>query len=150
MLLASIANCMLVLHCIVSSFKKKVTLEKHKSTKHMKNNYSADKKIWEGQFVFAFNVRPGKEIEAEELRLELREKKNKDNTSNEKHIINDKVEQTNNEKGEFSVEDSFQLEVVTGESGLSSFTGHPFNNFQVISVILSLKKHFFTIKRFHL
>ena len=92
--------------------------------------------------MFAFNGQPGKKIEADELRLEFRAKKSNDNTSNEKNIINDKVEQTNNEKGEFSVEDYFQLEFVNGESGLSSFTGHPFNSFQVIGVILSLKKLF--------
>ena len=66
------------------------------------------------------DVRPGKEIEAEELRWDRREIKNEDNTSNEKNIIYYKVKQTFNEKSEFSVEDYFQLEFVDGEPLFSS------------------------------
>ena len=61
-----------------SSFKKKITLEKHKNTKHC----LSDQKNWEGKFGFAFDVRPDKETEAGELRLEWKEKKNDDKTSN--------------------------------------------------------------------
>ena len=76
-----------------SSFKKNITLEKHKNTKHSKNNSTSNRKIGEGQNGFAFDVRPGKESEAEELRLEWKEKKKEDNSSNEKeqNMIKDKV-----------------------------------------------------------
>ena len=78
-----------------SRFKKKITLEKHKNTKHGKNNLSV--KIGEGQFGFTFDVRPGKETEAEELRTEWREERKDDNT-NEKNTTNGKVENSDNEK----------------------------------------------------
>ena len=110
-----------------SSFKKKITLEKHKNIKHSKIYCISNKKIGEGQFGFAFDTRPGKEAEADELRLEWREKMKDYNTpnENEKNVINDTVEKDNNDKSEvtekskeselIAVEDYFQLEFVDGE-----------------------------------
>ena len=73
------------------SFKKNITLAKHKNIKQIKNNSTFTSKIQKGQFGFAFEVRPGKETEAEELRSEWKEKKKDDNMSNEKeqNIKND-------------------------------------------------------------
>ena len=51
------------------SFKKEITLTKHKNTKHH-NKPSNIQELGEGQFGFVFDVRPGKEKEAEELRFE--------------------------------------------------------------------------------
>ena len=47
-----------------STFKKDVTLQKHKNTKHGQ----IQKELGEGRFGFAFDVRPGKEKEAKLLR----------------------------------------------------------------------------------
>ena len=60
-----------------SSFKKKITLEKQKNTKHIKNNTKYNSKIGDGQFSFAFDVRPGRETEAEnyKIRMEREEKR---------------------------------------------------------------------------
>ena len=52
--------------CVTQVSRKKITLEKHKNTKHCSSN----QKIGEGQFGFAFDVIPGKEAEAAELQLE--------------------------------------------------------------------------------
>ena len=46
------------------TFKKEIPLKKHKNTKHGQ----LDNKLGEGQFRYVFDVRPGKEDEAEELR----------------------------------------------------------------------------------
>ena len=51
------------------SFKKEITLTKHKNTKHNPKP-SNIQELGEGQFGFVFDVRPGKEKEAEELRFE--------------------------------------------------------------------------------
>ena len=48
------------------TFTKEITLKKHKNTQHGQLH----NKLGEGQFGFVFDVRPGKEDEAEELREE--------------------------------------------------------------------------------
>ena len=48
------------------SFKKNITIAKHKNIKQIKNNSTSTSKIQEGKFGFAFEVRPGKETEAKE------------------------------------------------------------------------------------
>ena len=54
-----------------ASFKKKNHITKtQKKTKHDPNYCSPNKKIGKGMFGFAFDVRHGKEKEAEALRLE--------------------------------------------------------------------------------
>ena len=110
-----------------ASFKKRITLEKHKNTKHKHSYSSSNKKLGEGQFGFAFDVRPGKEADAEALRLEWREQKNTVNNINEKenNVGNDKVTNLYNEKRKYDenkkesevvdVKDYFQLEFVDGE-----------------------------------
>jgi uncharacterized C2H2 Zn-finger protein len=52
------------------TFKKEITLKKHKNTKHGQLN----KKLGEGKFGYFFDVRPGKEYEAEILREEWKTK----------------------------------------------------------------------------
>lgn len=83
-----------------STFKKKITLEKHKNTKHNINDCSTKKKIGEGQFGFSFDVRPGKEAEAEDMRLEWKEQKKDSNTifEKEKNIFNNTIERRNSKK----------------------------------------------------
>ena len=97
----------------------------HSTAQH---SYSSpNKKIGDGQFGFAFDVRPGKEADAEALRLEWREQKNTVNSINEKekNMGNDKVTKGDNEKSKYDennkesevvdVKDYFQLEFVDGE-----------------------------------
>ena len=74
-----------------SSFKKEITLQKHKNTKHDPNYCSPKKKIGEGSFGYAFDVRPGQEAAAESLRLEWREKNMDD------YNLNDKCEKDDHE-----------------------------------------------------
>ena len=52
------------------TFKKEITLQKHKNTKHGQLN----KKLGEGKFGYVFDVRPGKEYEAKILREEWKTK----------------------------------------------------------------------------
>ena len=71
------------------SFKKEITLTKHKNTKHH-NKPSNIQELGEGQFGFVFDVRPGKEKEAEELRFEWKHKEKteittKENIDNKSH-----------------------------------------------------------------
>ena len=64
------------------SFKKEVTLTKHKNTKH--NNKPPNiRELGEGQFGFMFDVRPGKEKQAKELRFEWKRKENNEITTAE-------------------------------------------------------------------
>ena len=86
-----------------SSFKKKITLEKHKNTKHSSSN----QKIGEGQFGFAFDVIPGKEAEAAELQLEWKEKKNENNTSNKNDDEKSEYSKKSKESEVFNAEDYF-------------------------------------------
>ena len=79
-----------------STFKKKITLEKQKNTKHNLKDCSSKKKIGEGQFCFEFEVRPGKEAEAEEMRLEGKD--SNPIAEKEKNIVNNKIEKSNSEK----------------------------------------------------
>ena len=51
-----------------NTFEKEITLRKHKNTKHEQ----PQNKLGEGQFGFIFDVRPGNESEAKELREEWR------------------------------------------------------------------------------
>ena len=94
-----------------SSFKKKITLEKHKNTKHCSSN----QKIGEGQFGFSFDVIPGNEAEAAELRLEWKEKKNNDKTSNKNDNEKSEYSKKCKESEVFNEEDYFQLEYIDGE-----------------------------------
>ena len=59
------------------TFKKEVTLQKHKNNKHGQLN----KKLGEGKFGYVFDVRPGKEYEAQTLREEQKTKKVEEHTS---------------------------------------------------------------------
>ena len=61
--------------------KKEVTLRKHQNTKHGPTNLDKNKVLCQGEFGFVFDVRPWKEKEAEDMRLQWRkEKRNEDNT----------------------------------------------------------------------
>ena len=71
-----------------SSFKKEITLKKHKNTKHNPNSCPNIEKIGEGKFGFAFDVRPGQEAAAEALRLEWSEKK-KEDKAEQQNSVND-------------------------------------------------------------
>ena len=59
------------------SFKADNTLKKHKNTKHGQLN----KKLGEGKFGYVFDVRPGKEYEAQTLREEWKTKEVEEHTS---------------------------------------------------------------------
>ena len=59
------------------SFKADTTLKKHKNTKHGQLN----KKLGEGKFGYVFDVRPGKEYEAQTLREEWKTKEVEEHTS---------------------------------------------------------------------
>ena len=67
-----------------ATFRREITLEKHKNDKHDTNYCSNTKNIGEGNFGFAFDVRSGKEAAAEEMRQEWSEKKKDDNNLIEK------------------------------------------------------------------
>ena len=56
------------------TFKKEITLKKHKNTKHGQ----LQNKLGKGQFEYVFDVRQGKEDEAEELREEWKNKEVKE------------------------------------------------------------------------
>ena len=83
-----------------SIFKKNIRLENHKNTMHNLKYCSPKKKIWEGQFGFAFDTRPGKEAEAEAVKLEWKEQTKDGNTLVEKenNNVSNKVEKGNHEK----------------------------------------------------
>ena len=70
-----------------ASFKKKITFEKHRNSKHNKIYCSPNEKD-------AFDVIPGQETDAEALRLEWREQKKDVKITNEKenNAVYDKVE----------------------------------------------------------
>ena len=72
-------------------------------------------KNWRGQFGFAFDVIPGKEEEAAELRLELKEKKNDEKNSNKNYNEKSKYSKKSKESEVFNADDYFQLEYVNGE-----------------------------------
>ena len=105
-----------------SSFKKKLTLQKHKNTKHYPNYCSPKKKIGKGRFGYAFDVRPGQEAAAESLRLEWVGKKKDDNNLNEKekNLSHDKYGRDDHENSKeidfLDAEEYFQIEIVDGET----------------------------------
>ena len=110
-----------------ASFKKEITLQKHKNTKYDPNYCSSNKKIGKGKFGFAFDVRHGKEKEAEALRLEWsQQNKYKNNITEKEKNVEDKTnEQDDNESSEneekckesviVDLEDYYQIEFVNGE-----------------------------------
>ena len=79
-----------------ASFKQKITLEKHRNSKHNKIYCSPNEKD-------AFDVIPGQETDAEALMLEWRYHKKDVKITNEKekNAVYDKVENDNNENSEF-------------------------------------------------
>ena len=85
-----------------ASFKKEITLQKHKNTKHDPNYFSPNKKIGKGKFGFAFDVRNCKETEAEALRLKWSQQNKDENniTEKEKYVEDEKNEQDDNENSE--------------------------------------------------
>ena len=100
------------------------------NTKHDPNYCPSNKKIGEGNFGFALDVRPGKEAATEELRLQWSKEKKDDFDLNEKEVNivdceaerGDHKHSVSDEKSKereiehFDFEDYFQIEVVDGES----------------------------------
>ena len=72
----------------IASFKKEITLKKHKNTKHNPNYCSPNKKIEKGNFGSACDVGNGKETEAEARRLEWSQQNKDENniTMKEKYV----------------------------------------------------------------
>ena len=69
------------------SFKREITLMKHKNTKHEKKSHASDHVIGQGEFGYVFDVIPGKENDADTMRLEWRlDNKDKTNTKTESSI----------------------------------------------------------------
>ena len=86
------------------SFKKEITLTKHINTKH-NNKLNNIQQLGEGQFGFVFEVRPGKEKEAEELRFEWKHKEKteittKENIDNKSHEEKEQNPNSENKKYE--------------------------------------------------
>ena len=78
--------------------KKEVTLRKHRNAKHGHTSLYKNKDLGKGEFGFVFDVRPGKEKEAEDMRLEWKkEKRNEDNTKKDCRDLSDIDEETNRE-----------------------------------------------------
>ena len=113
--------------CVLQASRKKSHYKNTKNTKHDPNYCSPNKKIGKGMFGFAFDVRHGKEKEAEALRLEWsQQNKDKNNMTEKEKNVEDKTnEPDDNESSEneekckesemVDLEDYYQIEFVNGE-----------------------------------
>ena len=80
------------------TFKKKITLRKHQNTKHYNVSHAKNQQLGQGQFGFIFNVCPGKEKEADEMRLAWkRENKADDINEDINRIMYERNEEFNDE-----------------------------------------------------
>ena len=65
------------------TFKKEITLRKHQNTKHYNTSCAKNQQLGEGQFGFIFDVQPGKEKEADDMRLAWRKGEESDDINKE-------------------------------------------------------------------
>ena len=81
-------------------------MRKHQNTKHNNVSHAKNQQLGPGRFGFIFDVRPGKEKEADEMRLAWkREKKADDINEDVNRIISDSNEEFNDEDSDIDQTD---------------------------------------------